>query len=290
MKITCDSGISPQDQNKVIPIQVTDNLGNNYKEGINITIEEIIENTLKGTIYKTSSPSLEDYYNKFEKLIKDDDIIHLSMSSKLSAGSFNASNLVKDDINENNKHQVYVIDTLTGATGGTIIDYYATLLVNQGLDVKEVVKRLEEMKTRIVSNFIVPDPTGFIRSGRDSSDIGNKEKMKLVASKFATLSGLKTKVSFNEQGELKATGFIKSNQKKCFNKLVLETINENTIKNYDSQLVVIGNLYREKVNMEEIKDYINSFNYFENIIEKQPQAIASYGCPDLCGISLVKKK
>lgn len=41
MKITCDSGIFPQDQSKVIPIQITDDLGNNYKEGINITIEEI---------------------------------------------------------------------------------------------------------------------------------------------------------------------------------------------------------------------------------------------------------
>ena len=72
--------------------------------------------------------------------------------------------------------------------------------------------------------------------------------------------------------------------------MVKEIVNENTINEFNPSLVAIGNLQKEKVNLEIIKEYLNSFKYFNNIIEQDiGSVIAAYGCNDLCGISLIKK-
>ena len=43
--------------------------------------------------------------------------------------------------------------------------------------------------------------------------------------------------------------------------------------------------------MDKVKDYLSSFNYFENILEQEiGSVVAAYGCNDLCGIALVKKR
>ena len=73
-------------------------------------------------------------------------------------------------------------------------------------------------------------------------------------------------------------------------KMVKDIVNDKTIENYDPILVVVGNLYKDKVDMDKIKDYLLSFNYFKGIIEEEiGSVVAAYGCNDLCGIALVKK-
>ena len=70
--------------------------------------------------------------------------------------------------------------------------------------------------------------------------------------------------------------------------MVKDIVNDRTMDSYDSQLAVIGNLYQKDVDMEKIRIYLAQ--YFDQVLEQEIGAVvAAYGCPDLCGLALVKK-
>ena len=72
--------------------------------------------------------------------------------------------------------------------------------------------------------------------------------------------------------------------------MLKEIISSKTINDYEKSIVVIGSVYEDRILMSEIKDYLLSFNYFDNIINKDINGVvACYGSSDLYGISLIKK-
>ena len=289
--ITTDSGLDPINEDTMIPLQVIKNGNEAYKDVVEITSKEILEGLKNGDMFKTSSPVISDYYDKFEsELIKGNDIIHLSMSSGISEGSVNASNLVANQLKDDYYHKIYVIDTLTGATGGTLINEIAKKYVNEGLKAKEIVEKLNKIKTQIKTSFYVPKPEGFIRSGRNKSQLCLKDKAKILSSKLASRAGIKFRVDINDEGNLYTHSILKVNKSLGMLKLVKSIVNDETIEQYDPNFVVIGNILEKDVSMKELEDYLKGFNYFKNIINKGINGVvAAYGSEDLCGISLVKK-
>lgn len=82
----------------------------------------------------------------------------------------------------------------------------------------------------------------------------------------------------------------RSTQTSGIEKMVSEIVNDKTIENFDPRFVAVGNLYNDKVDMEKIKEYLRSFKYFDNIVEREiGSVVAAYGCNDLCGLSIMKK-
>lgn len=289
--ITTDSGIDPINENNMVPLQIIKNDQETFKDIVEISPKEIIDGLKQGDMFKTSSPIITDYQDKFEEELENgNDIIHLSLGSGISEGSVNASNLVANMVNEDYDNQVYVIDTLTGATGGTLINEVAKDYVKKGYPIKEIVDKLNEIKTKIKTSFYVPSPEGFIRSGRNKSDLCLKDKALLLSTRLAKKAGIKFRVDINDEGNLYAHSIIRENKKSGMLKLVKNIINDSTIELYDPNYVVIGNILEKDVSMEEIKDYLRRFNYFKTIINKNINGVvAAYGSEDLCGISLIKK-
>ena len=289
--ITTDSGIDPIDEKNMIPLQIIKNDKETYKDIVEISPKEILNGLKDGDMFKTSSPIITDYQDKFEEELENgNDIIHLSLGSGISEGSVNASNLVANMLNEDYDNQVYVIDTLTGATGGTLINEIANEYVKKDYPIKEIIKKLNEIKTKIKTSFYVPNPEGFIRSGRNKSDLCLKDKALLLSTKLAKKAGIKFRVDINDEGNLYTHSIVRENKKLGMLKMVKNIINDNTIDLYDSNYVVIGNILEKDVSMEEINNYLKGFNYFKNIINKNINGVvAAYGSEDLCGISLIKK-
>ena len=124
------------------------------------------------------------------------------MSSGISEGSFNSASLAANELNDEYENKIYVVDTFTGATGGTLISEIAEQLRRKGYDAKKIVNYLNDIKKRIASSFYVPDPKGFIRSGRNKSELCKKEKALLIGLKTAVIAGIKFRVDFNGEGNL----------------------------------------------------------------------------------------
>ena len=73
-------------------------------------------------------------------------------------------------------------------------------------------------------------------------------------------------------------------------KLIKNILNEQTVKNYKDNYVVIGNVLEKDVEMNQVKEYIEQLEYFKNIVVQDINGVvAAYGSEDLCGISLIKK-
>ena len=280
--VTSDSGVNPLVQIYSNYVPAILNGDREYLDG-EISNKEILERIKNGENITTSSPTYEMYEEMFNGILKDntvDDILHLSMSSGISSGSYEMANLVARDIGD----RIKVFDTKQASVGGTIMHEVASNLAIKRIKRDEIIKVLENLKERIETSFVVPDPRGFIRSGRDKSDITNKLMLTYVNLKMKR--NYKFIVKF-DNGNLCNDGNFKT--KDNFFKYLLDGY-LNEIENYDPNYIVIGSVLEDKIKMKEIKEYIESYKYFKNVIIKNmPGVVAAYGCNDLCGVSLVKK-
>lgn len=266
--LTSDSGIDPTNEQNMIPALIIENGEKTYKDCLEINSSKILKRIKEENVFTTSSSLLGDYYNMFSKIFENgDDVIHLYMSSGISEGSFNFAFLTANTLNEEYNNKVYVIDTLNGATGGTLIYNIADGLIKKEYSAKSIIEYLNILKNNILTSFYVPDPKGFIRSGRNKSELCIKDK--------AILMGLK---------------IFKSKRKDEMMKLTQNIINEQNKYEYDSKIAVVGTVKERYVLIDDIITYLEDLNYFDKITRKDINGIvAAYGSEDLCGISLIKK-
>ena len=68
-------------------------------------------------------------------------------------------------------------------------------------------------------------------------------------------------------------------------------VNNDTLSEFENDFCVIGDLHQKYVDMKELEDYLLSLDYFKKVVHSNVgNVVAPYGCDDLCGVSLVKKK
>ncbi len=285
--ITKDSGIDPINNLYVIPAIVRKDFKLEYKDGIDITSEEVLKGVDEGHIYQTAAPSIEDYDKTFREALRNgNEVVHLSMSSGISEGSVNTANVMANSVCP---EKIRVIDTKNAATGGTLIDIYAEYLAKEGLSAKEIVKELEEYKKSIQTAFFVPNPIGFLNSGRDKTDESMTTKFKRLGLGALQKLGYKYRVDFNEEGNLNIKGMMRGiSQTKAY-EMVQEIVNDDTMEMYDSNTAVLGTVAEGVVDMETLENYLKK--YFNCVVRRDIGAtVAAYGSKDLIGLSLKRKK
>jgi len=292
--LTTDSAMCPikKQDSIIVPTQIIDSNNKSYYDNGEISNKKILEDMDNGLIYKTSSPLLGDFEKTFRSVLEEGkDIIHLSVGSHVSQGSVNGANLIANELNEEYENKVYVVDSLNGATGGTLLYELAyEEILNSKLPTKKIVDKLNQLRKSIKTSFYVPNIDGYVRSGRDKTKSSLKNTVLSTTSKLAKLGCFKFRVDLNNDGELYLKKFFRSSAEQGMQKMVMDIVNEKNIETFDKKLVAVGSLYKDKVDLEKIKSYLKSFKYFDNIIENDiGSVIAAYGCNDLCGIALMKK-
>ncbi len=290
--ITTDSGCNPKNISNMLPVMVFDSNGNNYYDMIKVDLTsdisainytDVFERAVNGEKFHTASPNINDYIIVQKKLLDAGyDVVHLSMSGGISAGSVNASMVASRMLNdEYNEERVDVIDTLTAGGGGTVINEYANYLASQNLSKKEIVNELENVKKRILATFYISKVEGFVSSGRAPATLAISDKL-----------SFRYRVDINQQGKLfpKMPPF-RGSVNSQFMKYLKSIINENNITTYDPNYLAFIITRMQDIDLEEAKKYIDSFNYFKPVHEmKFYSGISSYGVIDQVGIGLIKKK
>ena len=292
--LTTDSGMCglEKENSIIIPAQVVCSDGKSYYDNGEISNKKILEEMKNGLIYKTSSPLLGDFDNTFRSILEDGkDVIHLSMSSGISEGSFNGANLIANKLNKEFDNKVYVLDSLTGATGGTLFYELAyEELINSNLSTKELVNKLNALKNNLKVCFYVPNIDGYIRSGRDKTSHHIKDSVLSATSKIAKMASFKFRVDFHENGDLFLKKVFRSSQDSGMKKMVSDIVNEKNIEEFDPRCVAVGSLYKDKIHLKKEIEYLKSFKYFNKVVEREiGSVVAAYGCNHLCGIALMKK-
>jgi fatty acid-binding protein DegV len=296
--VTADSGVNPVDESNMVSGLISSvNLNGTLSEGKRdvkeIDPDKIIEGRINGINYRTSSPIIDDYYQLYIKYLKQKrDIIHFCMSSGISEGSNNSALLVAQDLNEKYANKVYVIDSLTGAAGGTVLTEYTKYLVEKGYDVSTLIKTIEEIKIQVLSSYFVPDATGFIYSGRHKNDLSFKDKAKVCGATLMKNMHMNTRVDFdNQTGNLYFNQIYRGNVNKELLHYLKDIVNNDNVQEYDNHFVALVSMPTDPQTKLALINYLQELKYFKKIIVQRSTGVYNaYGCPNLNMVGLIRTK
>ena len=132
-------------------------------EGVSQKIFEYVKNNK--ILPKTSAVNREQYRVYFEKLLKDyDQIIHISLSSHLSSAFDNAKSVASEFDNK-----IIVVDSLSLSTGIALLVLYARKLIDKGLSLSEIAKKVQARVPYVQASFVVDTLEYLYKGGRCNS-------------------------------------------------------------------------------------------------------------------------
>ena len=122
---------------------------------------------------KTSQPSPNDFLEKYKnQLEKFDKIICITLTSKLS-GTYNSANLAKKFLNSKDGERIFVVDSLNGTAGQSLLVLKAIDLINEDKTIGEIIAELEKLIPKVRLLLMLSDPKWIEASGRISHLVAN---------------------------------------------------------------------------------------------------------------------
>ena len=138
---------------------------NNYRDGVDITPEQIYTHVAKGgDLPKTAANNIADYAEVFAKYSKEyDAVIHLNISAEFSSCHQNACLAAEEFEN------VYVVDSRNLSTGHGLLVIRAYELAEAGKTGAEIAEELRGMVDRVDASFILNQLEYLKKGGRCSA-------------------------------------------------------------------------------------------------------------------------
>ncbi|MGM9970790.1 MAG: DegV family protein [Anaeroplasmataceae bacterium] len=200
---------------KVIPLYVNF-LDKSYKDNVDITTKELYEMVDKyNTLPKTSAISVLDFINYFKPYLDEGkEIIYTGISSYMSSTYNNALLAVKELEAED---KIFIVDSKNLSTGIGLILLHAARLREQGLNVKEIVSKMNDVVPRVRSQFVIDTFDFLYKGGRCGS----------MAKIFGTMLKIKPFIAVRD-GQMMVA------QKPIGHKKAMQALLDNILKNKDN--------------------------------------------------------
>ena len=194
-----------------------------YRDGIDLTHEEFFEKLIESDIFPTTSQiSPFEYEQKYEEIKKDGDrAIVITLSSKLS-GCFQSANIAAEDY----EGIVFPVDSLSVTAGERILIEYAVRLREQGLQIQDIIEKLEEKKHKIRLIALLDTLEYLKKGGRISA----------AAAMAGALLSIKPVVAI-ENGEVTVLG--KARGSKAGNNMLREMVNKEGVIDFSKPFALI---------------------------------------------------
>ena len=208
---------------KVVPFYITKDGETHQKEKVDISVEDFYQFMVDNpTLFpKTSMPSIEDYVQVFEPILKTgEDIICICITTKFS-GSYNSANGAKQILEEEYKNRhITIVDATVNTVLQGLLVAEACQMRDDNCPYDEVVETIESIKSTGRIFFTVGNFEYLIHGGR----IGK------VAGVAAKTLGIKPLIVLKD-GEIFANGVCRGREKSK------RKIIENVIKHFQENLV-----------------------------------------------------
>lgn len=194
-----------------------------YRDGIDLTHEEFFEKLIESDIFPTTSQiSPFEYEQKYEEIKKDgDQAIVITLSSKLS-GCFQSANIAAEDY----EGIVFPVDSLSVTAGERILIEYAVRLREQGLQIQDIIEKLEEKKHKIRLIALLDTLEYLKKGGRISA----------AAAMAGALLSIKPVVAI-ENGEVTVLG--KARGSKAGNNMLREMVNKEGVIDFSMPFALV---------------------------------------------------
>lgn len=143
-----------------IPLYVVKD-GVAYRDGVDITPSQIFAHVAAGgALCSTSAVSEADYEDFFARMLKDcDGLVHVTISSKMSACYQNACNAAK------RFEHVQIVDSMNLSTAqGLVVLSGAELALQGAMDEKQIAQQMRNIVPKVDGSFI-PESLDYLRKG-----------------------------------------------------------------------------------------------------------------------------
>ena len=258
VKIICDSACdmtrAEAAEEDVILLPLKTNIdGKEYRDGIDIDGVEFYKHLAESKELPTTSQiGPAEFLNAYEEAGKENEIVVISMSGKLS-GTAQSAKIAAMDFDG----QVYCVDSLNVTAGERVLLEYALRLRDEGKSGKEIAEEIEKAKDKVCIVARV-DTLEYLQKG------GRLGKFAAVA---GTVLNVKP-VLGNDNGEIKVLG--KARGVKQSNNLLTETIQKKGGINFSMPVM----LAYSGLDKSLLDAYIEcSRNIWEGNIDKLPTCI-----------------
>lgn len=157
---------------KILPLIVTI-ADQDFRDGVDIQLDEVYKTMRKGFVPKTSQVSPESIHSLFTEYCElGYDFIYVSFSSKLS-GTHNLATMIANEIKEKYPdRQIAVIDSKAGSMATGLIVLQACLLIENGASFDEVYHYIIDAANHIEHIFTISDLDWLSKGGRIPKPIG----------------------------------------------------------------------------------------------------------------------
>ena len=259
---------------EIVPLKVIFNTAE-YKDRIDLQPEkfyELLENC--DALPTTSQPAPQDFMDFFEDAKqKKDSVILITLSSGLS-GTYQNACMAKDLVEY---EDIHIIDSLSATQALRLIVEKAVSLRDKGFSAEEIVKEIENYKTRVKIYGIV-DTLDFLFKGgrlsRTSATVGSVLKLKPI-------------IGFKEKGKLDVFGKARGTQK-ATDKLI-DLIKQGNEIDLDEPVCIAytGNNTSIEKFENKLKDELGIKNVKHGVVGP---VIGTHAGPGACLITYVTKK
>lgn len=152
----------------IVPYYVSFDKVHYYKELVDLSVAEFYHKVVAEKLFPcTSLPPIQDYYDIFEKELKNGkDIICMCLSAKFS-GSYQSAINAKLLLSENYPdRRIEVVDSIMATGGQGLLVYEAAMMQASGYSLDMVVEKCNRLKESARINFTVDSLEHLQKGGR----------------------------------------------------------------------------------------------------------------------------
>ncbi|MCI9082389.1 MAG: DegV family protein [Lachnospiraceae bacterium] len=259
----------------ILPLHVL--LGEkDYKDGVDITPEKIFSWSDKNkTTPKTAAPTIEDAVECMRPLLEqENELLCFAISESMSA-SLNVMRLAGEELEASDR--VFTIDSQNLSTGIGLLIIEAACMAEAGMEAAEIAEKLQELKPRVRSSFVIDTLTYLHRGGRCSSMAALAGGMLKLHPKIVVQNG-KMEVSKKYRGSLP----------KVVKSYVQDL--EPELRNARPTRVFITHSCCAPELVKEVLDDLEQLSVFQEIIETRAGSVISSHCgPGTLGVLFIAR-
>ena len=179
----------------VVPLNVTFEDGTMYRDGVDLTSAEFFQKLAASKqLPKTSQPTLEAWMDAFRQYEDYDDIIVITVSSKLS-GTINGAGLARRMLREEGfRPHIHLVDSQTASAAQAAFALEAVRMAKEGKSAQEILTRLLYLQNHLAIYFIIDSLEYLRRGGRIGKVTALAGKLMGIKPVLSVLEGEATNV------------------------------------------------------------------------------------------------
>ncbi len=258
----------------IVPLHIV--LGEDeYRDRVEITQKEIFEWADRNkTTPKTSAVSYDDAKSVIKSVTDDGDEVIVFTISGLFSTTYNVFNMVVEDLGVSDR--VTVIDSANLSTGIGLLVVEAAIMAKEGLSAEEIVKEITRLRPKVRASFVIDTLTYLARGGRCSSVAALTGGVLRIHPKVIVKDG-KMEVSKKYRGPIK--------------RVVMDYVKDMHYALLEARpaRIFITHTSSDRELVEEVRTYLESLNYFDEILETSAGGVISSHCgPGTLGVLFIE--